>query len=304
MRTGRPQSSKATRVVVLTADAEFDASARATFGASSAIDLDDGDRQHRRDQADTLDVTGATVVVVDLDANDAAEMAALSRLMVRVGAWPPVIAVTQKFRRKRRPHAVADADRRLPGQAGGADRSGARLRARRQRPARRRQADRGADLHLPARRRRRRRHHAGDADRDAVAQFRRPARQAVDLPGRSRFPARRGRRLSRSRAAAQSRRDRTAPGPARPAIARDHAVLSFLRAGGDRGAEPARRNAFVRSRRGDAAARSGLDQFRICRVRHAAHLVLLDRQRAARLQQIVHRQRDHGAGLAPRQATW
>ena len=43
-------------------------------------------------------------------------------------------------------------------------------------------------------------------------------------------------------------------------------------------------------------------QFRLRRVRHAAHLVLLDRQRAARLQQAVHRQRDDGAGPAPRQA--
>ena len=43
-------------------------------------------------------------------------------------------------------------------------------------------------------------------------------------------------------------------------------------------------------------------QFRLRRVRHAAHLVLLDRQRAARLQQALHRQRDDGAGPAPRQA--
>ncbi len=50
-----------------------------------------------------------------------------------------------------------------------------------------------------------------------------------------------------------------------------------------RGAEPAGGNALVRSRRGDAAARSGVVAFRLCRVRHAAHLVLLDRQRAARL---------------------
>ena len=41
--------------------------------------------------------TGATVVVVDLDAGRADEMEALARLMARLGAWPPVVAVTQKF---------------------------------------------------------------------------------------------------------------------------------------------------------------------------------------------------------------
>ena len=41
MRLGRSPSpnSNRTRVVVLTADAEFDRSVRATFGASSAIEL-------------------------------------------------------------------------------------------------------------------------------------------------------------------------------------------------------------------------------------------------------------------------
>ena len=95
----RPQpspSSNRTRVVVLTADAEFDRSARATFGASSAIDLTVVPGRIA-EQGDTLDVDGATVVVVDLDAGRADEMQALARLMARVGAWPPVIAVTQSF---------------------------------------------------------------------------------------------------------------------------------------------------------------------------------------------------------------
>ena len=49
------------------------------------------------EHGDTLDVAGATVVVVDLDAGRDDEMEALARLMARVGAWPPVIAVTQSF---------------------------------------------------------------------------------------------------------------------------------------------------------------------------------------------------------------
>ena len=64
---------------------------------------------------------------------------------------------------------------------------------------------------------------------------------------------------------------------------------------GDRRAEPAGRDAHLRSRYGDAAARSRVVALRLCRHRHAAHLVLVDRQRAARLQQAVHRQRNDGA---------
>jgi pilus assembly protein CpaE len=89
-------SSSRTRVVVLTADAEFDRSASATFGASNAIDLAliSGSIT---DQGDTLDVDGATVVVIDLDASRDEEMQALARLMARIGTRPPVIAVTQGF---------------------------------------------------------------------------------------------------------------------------------------------------------------------------------------------------------------
>jgi len=82
--------------VVLTADAEFDRSVRATFGASSAIDLAMVTGRVA-EQGDTLDLDGAAVVVVDLDAGRAEEMQALARLMTRVRAWPPVIAVTQGF---------------------------------------------------------------------------------------------------------------------------------------------------------------------------------------------------------------
>ncbi|MEP7032068.1 MAG: response regulator receiver protein, partial [Pseudolabrys sp.] len=96
MRIPSTSSSTRTRVVVLTADAAFDASARATFGASNAIDLTMV-QGRITEHADTLDVAGATVVVIDLDANNAEEMQTLSRLMLRVGNWPPVIAVTQGF---------------------------------------------------------------------------------------------------------------------------------------------------------------------------------------------------------------
>src|SRR5215467_8545283 len=96
MRIGRNTSANQTRVVVLTADAGFGDSVRTTFGASAAIELVliPG---HLAEQGDTLEVGEATVVVVDLDAGRPDEMAALARLMTRIGTWPPVIAVTQTF---------------------------------------------------------------------------------------------------------------------------------------------------------------------------------------------------------------
>ncbi len=95
MRISRPNSAAdKTRVVVLTADSAFEQSARTTFGAGAQIDLRvvSGTLVS---VADTLDVAGATVIVIDLDAGDA-EMQALQRLMVRAG-WPPVVVVTQAF---------------------------------------------------------------------------------------------------------------------------------------------------------------------------------------------------------------
>jgi pilus assembly protein CpaE len=98
MRLGRGSSlnQNQTRVVVLTADAEFDRATRATFGASRAIDLVMVSGTVA-EQGDRLAVDDATVVVIDLDAGRAEEMQALSRLMARIGAWPPVVAVTQSF---------------------------------------------------------------------------------------------------------------------------------------------------------------------------------------------------------------
>jgi len=96
MRIGRNSNTNRTRVVVLTADAEFDGSVRSTFGASSAIELSIASGR-LAEQGDTLDVSDATVVVLDFDAGRPEEMAALARLMTRIGNWPPVITVTQKF---------------------------------------------------------------------------------------------------------------------------------------------------------------------------------------------------------------
>jgi len=82
-------------VVVVTADAAFEESVRATFGASAQIDLDvvSGTLSDQ----DRLDVDGASVIVADLDPGDEVELQALERLMTRIGAWPPVVAVTRSF---------------------------------------------------------------------------------------------------------------------------------------------------------------------------------------------------------------
>ena len=96
MRIGRSTSNNRTRVVIVTADDEFERSARETFGASSVIDLVTVSGR-LADCGDTLPLDGATVVVVDFDAAQADEMAAMSSLMARIGNWPPVIAITQSF---------------------------------------------------------------------------------------------------------------------------------------------------------------------------------------------------------------
>jgi pilus assembly protein CpaE len=97
MRIGRSDSPESkTKVVVLTGDADFEEQVRATFGATDQIELSlvssslaslDGE----------LDLAGATVAVVDLDAGREEEMTALERLMTRVGASPPIVVVTQVF---------------------------------------------------------------------------------------------------------------------------------------------------------------------------------------------------------------
>ena len=97
MKIDQPNTTtKKTQVVVLTADAGFAEQARQTFGASDQIELRvvsgllaaiDG----------SFEVVGATVAVVDLDGSQPGEMQALERLIARIGAWPPIVAVTQAF---------------------------------------------------------------------------------------------------------------------------------------------------------------------------------------------------------------
>ena len=97
MRMGRATNSASqVKVVVLTADDTFEESVRSTFGGNAQISLDviRGKLTGRQSDIDTGD---ATVVVADIDSADETEMQALQRFMARLGNWPPVVAITDKF---------------------------------------------------------------------------------------------------------------------------------------------------------------------------------------------------------------
>jgi len=97
MRIGRAiEPGAQPRVIVLTADAAFEQSVRSTFSASAQIGLDVVNGRLSEHDGE-IDVNGATVVVADVDAGDEAELQALESLLKRIGAWPPVVAVTQGF---------------------------------------------------------------------------------------------------------------------------------------------------------------------------------------------------------------
>lgn len=83
------------RLVLVTADAAFEQSVREAFGGSG-LDLVvlPGALVANEGAIDGLD---ASVVVIDLDERIGQEMAALQRLMERIGDWPPVVVVTQAF---------------------------------------------------------------------------------------------------------------------------------------------------------------------------------------------------------------
>jgi len=95
MRMAKSSNASNTVVAALTADPVFEQSVSATFGASGAIEL----RVARGTVAsvDNFATEGVTVVVIDLDAARPEEMAALERMMLRIGISPPVVVVTQSF---------------------------------------------------------------------------------------------------------------------------------------------------------------------------------------------------------------
>jgi pilus assembly protein CpaE len=96
MRTGQSKSPGVpTKLVVLTPDQEFEDTVHATFGASEQMTL--SVVKARLSGCDEINVEAATILIADLDASDEEELQALERLMMRIGNWPPVVAVTQAF---------------------------------------------------------------------------------------------------------------------------------------------------------------------------------------------------------------
>jgi pilus assembly protein CpaE len=93
---GSKAASSKTSVLVVTADAEFEQSVRATFASAAQIDLAviSGTLAANEDK---VAGAGTTVIVIDLDTQRGDEMAALGRLMGRIEGWPPVVAVTPTF---------------------------------------------------------------------------------------------------------------------------------------------------------------------------------------------------------------
>jgi pilus assembly protein CpaE len=83
-----------TSLAVLTADAAFEQSLRATFGTGGQIEL----RVISGSISTAADFVtdDLTVIIVDLDASRPEEMQALERLMLRAGL-PPVVVVAQTF---------------------------------------------------------------------------------------------------------------------------------------------------------------------------------------------------------------
>ncbi|MFL5047001.1 MAG: CpaE family protein [Xanthobacteraceae bacterium] len=95
MLNGVSAQGAKTRVVMLTADSDFEQSVRTTFGSSGQMDLSVVSGSVA-DQA-TLDIGDAAVVVADIDSTRSEDFQALQRLVARLGGRPSIIVVTQAF---------------------------------------------------------------------------------------------------------------------------------------------------------------------------------------------------------------
>jgi pilus assembly protein CpaE len=97
MKIGRTNTGmSATRVVVLSADQGFLEQLNAAFAADPQMALTPVAGSLAEIEAQ-LDLAEANVAVIDLDAAQPGEMQALERLTARLGAWPPMVVITQAF---------------------------------------------------------------------------------------------------------------------------------------------------------------------------------------------------------------
>jgi pilus assembly protein CpaE len=97
MKIGRTNAGvNATRAVVLSTDQGFLEQLNAAFAADPQMTLTPVPGSLTELEAQ-LDLTDANVAVIDLDAAQPGEMQALERLTARLGAWPPMVVITQAF---------------------------------------------------------------------------------------------------------------------------------------------------------------------------------------------------------------
>lgn len=97
MRSSRSKSpSNKTQVLVVTADAAFEASVRTTFASAAQIELAVLSGTLAANEGKVGD-EDATVIVIDCDPRRDDELSALMRLMGRIGGWPPVVVITPTF---------------------------------------------------------------------------------------------------------------------------------------------------------------------------------------------------------------
>jgi pilus assembly protein CpaE len=94
MRNGQTVNPVAAKIVVVTADQDFEDCVRTTFAAGGQVEFDViPERLSHRD----IDIKSAAVLIADLDNGDEIELKALERVVARVGHRTAIIAIAQSF---------------------------------------------------------------------------------------------------------------------------------------------------------------------------------------------------------------
>jgi pilus assembly protein CpaE len=96
LKHGLKTATNKTKVEVLTVDSDFERSTQETFAVGGKIDVGVINTTLAASE-DALGGDGVTVVVIDIDATNDDELAALERLASRLAGWPPIVVVTPSF---------------------------------------------------------------------------------------------------------------------------------------------------------------------------------------------------------------